>query len=104
MLFSHEQWAELRPLLPTYKPSKKGGRPRLKIKKITEGIFYILENRIPWKSAPREFGSGTALNDYFRDWARLGLFHDLRKARVLGAHYYKLDWDRINKQRDGRST
>ena len=45
MLFSDEQWAEVCPLLPMYKSSPKGGRPRLEKRKIFEGILYVFKNK-----------------------------------------------------------
>ena len=62
--------AELRPLLPNYNPSPKGGRPRLKKRKIFEGILFVFKNKIPWNGVPKDYGSGTALNDYFREWVQ----------------------------------
>ena len=95
MLISDEQWAKLCPLLPNYKKSFKGGRPRLDKRKILEGIIYVSKHKIPWKSAPRVYGSGTSLNDYFREWSREGIFHKIYKER----HWFlilDLDWDKIN--------
>ena len=93
MLISDEQWTKLCPLLPDYKKSPKGGRPRLDKRKILEGIIYVFKYKIPWKGVPKVYGSGTALNDYFREWARGGVFHKIREYHwvlVLG-----LDWDKI---------
>lgn len=94
MFFSDELWAELRPLLPNYKLSPKGGRPRLDNKQILEGILFVFKNKIPWKTVPKEFGSGTALNDYFREWAKAGVFHKLKENHKIKFLY--LDWEKID--------
>lgn len=94
MLFSDELWAELCPLLPNYNLSPKGGRPRLDKRKIFEGIMFVFQNRIPWKGVPKVYGSGTALNDYFREWSKNGVFHDLKDSHFSTIHC--LDWDKID--------
>ena len=98
MLFSDEQWAEIGPLLPTYKPSPKGGRPRLEKRKILEGIIYVSKNKIPWNAVPKVYGSGTALNDYFREWAAKGVFHKLKVSHL--PLIFCLDWDRVESLND----
>ena len=93
MLFSDEQWAEVCPLLPMYKSSPKGGRPRLEKRKIFEGILYVFKNKIPWKGVPKVYGSGTALKEYFREWSKKGVFHQIKDR-----HYsivLNLDWDKV---------
>ena len=97
MLISDEQWATVFPLLPDYKKSSKGGRPRLDKRKILEGIIYVSKNKIPWKAVPKIYGSGTALNDYFREWAKKGIFHNVKEkdwTLVLN-----LDWDKVESLR-----
>ena len=97
MFISDKQWADVCPLLPIYKQSPKGGRPRLDRRKILEGIMYVSKNKIPWKEVPKVYGSGTALNDYFREWAREGVFHKIRE------HHWSIvicfDWDKIRSLR-----
>ena len=101
MFFTDEQWAELCPLLPNYKPSQKGGRPRLDKRKILEGITFVFENNIPWKAVPpKVYGSGTTLNDYFREWSRNGVFHDIKESiSPLNPLILCLDWDKIKSLR-----
>ena len=94
MLIPDEQWAKLCPLLPDYKKSSKGGRPRLNKRKILEGIMYVSKHKIPWKAVPKVYGSGTALNDYFREWARGGVFHRIKDQNWVLV--LDLDWEKIN--------
>ena len=96
MLFSDDEWAEVCPMLPTYEMSPKGGRPRLNKRKVIEGIYYLLDNKLPWNAAPPVYGSGTALNDYFREWAKKGAFQALKK-KLPPTHplVLTLDWEKI---------
>ena len=70
-------WQRIEPLLPTYKQNCKGGRPRLDLRKVVSGIFYILQTGSQWKAMPREFGSGSAIHAYFQEWVRRGVFQKL---------------------------
>lgn len=70
-------WERLEPLLPIYKRSGKGGRPRLPLRKVVCGILYVLRTGCQWKAMPREFGSGSAIHAYFQEWVRRGVFGKL---------------------------
>jgi putative transposase len=67
-------WHQIEPLLPKYRTSRKGGRPRLDLRKVMDGIFYVLRTGCQWKAMPPEFGSSSAVHDYFQQWTRLGVF------------------------------
>jgi len=71
------------PLLPKYSVSRKGGRPRLPMRQIADGIFYVLRTGCQWKAAPREYGSGSALHSYFQEWTARGIFYNLWKNALL---------------------
>ncbi len=72
-------WQEMEPLLPKYKASPKGGRPRLPLRQIADGIFYVLRTGCQWKAAPREFGSGSSLHACFQEWTQRVVFDRLWK-------------------------
>lgn len=78
-----ELWERMEALLPKYEPSSKGGQPRLPLRPVAEGIFYVLRTGCQWKLAPREFGSGSALHNYFQEWTELGVFRELWKQALL---------------------
>ncbi|MCY4644083.1 MAG: transposase [Bacteriovoracales bacterium] len=81
---SLELWEGIRPHLPPSRPHLKGGRPRLNPKAVFEGILTIKANKLPWRAADRKaFGSKTALNDYYRSWAKRGVFHALREQGLF---------------------
>lgn len=80
-------------LLPKYPVSREGGRPRLPLRKVVAGILYVLRTGCQWKAMPREFGSGSAIHDYFQEWTDSGVFAKL--WRVALEEYDKLlgiDW------------
>ena len=76
-------WERMFPLLPKYPVSPKGGRPRLPLRRIAEGILYVLRTGCQWKAAPREYGSGSTLHAYFQEWTELGVFRRLWKKALL---------------------
>jgi putative transposase len=73
----HPLWERMEFLLPKYKPSPQGGRPRLPIRNVANGIFYVLLTGCQWKAMPREFGSGSTIHAYFQEWVALGVFEKL---------------------------
>lgn len=86
-------WQRLEPLLPKYRVSCEGGRPRLPLRKVVAGILYVLRTGSQWKAMPREFGSGSAIHDYFQEWTDSGVFAAL--WRVALEEYDELvgiDW------------
>ena len=76
-------WQRLQPLLPRYRKSRKGGRPRVDLRIVANGIFYVLRTGCQWKAAPKEFGSGSTLHRYFQEWTAAGVFRKLWKAALL---------------------
>jgi transposase len=75
-------WERMEPLLPKYRSSPKGGRPRLPVRNVANGIFYVLLTGAQWKAMPSEFGSGSAIHAYFQEWVRLGVFAKLWKLAL----------------------
>jgi transposase len=70
-------WQRMEPLLPKYRRSRKGGRPRLQLRRVMDGIFYALRTGCQWKALPPEFGSGSTVHAYFQEWTRRGVFRKL---------------------------
>ncbi len=75
-------WNRIAPLLPHYKTSCQGGRPRLDLKRVVMGILYVLRTGCQWKAMPAEFGSGSAIHTYFQEWVQRGVFHKLWRAAL----------------------
>lgn len=87
-------WDQLEPLLPKYKRSPKGGKPRLPQRQVANGIFYVLVTGCQWKAMPREFGSGSAIHAYFQEWVALGIFQMLWRIALQEYDDAKgIDWE-----------
>ncbi len=76
-------WVRMEKLLPKYTPNPKGGRPRADLRKVADGIFYVLRTGCQWNAVPREHGSGSTLHRYFQQWTQAGVFRKLWKASLL---------------------
>lgn len=60
------EWAVLAPLLP---PPKPRGRPRtVDLRRIVNGLFYVLRSGCAWRYLPREYGPWQTVYWYFRQW------------------------------------
>jgi len=91
---SDELWWQIEPLLPMYPISPLGGRPRLHLRLVMDGIFYVLRTGCQWKALPPEFGSASAVHDYFQEWTQLGIFQ--RVWRQVLRYYDEargIDWN-----------
>lgn len=98
-----ELWQRMQPLLPRYQKSCQGGQPRSDLRKVANGIFYVLRTGCQWKAAPREFGSGSTLHRYFQEWTVLGVFRKLWKAALLEYDELKgIQWNWLSV--DGATT
>jgi transcriptional regulator with AAA-type ATPase domain/transposase len=77
-------WQRMAAMIPA--PKSQTGRPRtVDLRRITEGIFYVLQTGLPWHACPRErFGPPSTVYAYFAQWVRAGLFERLRaEVRAL---------------------
>lgn len=70
------------PLLPKYRRSPQGGRPRVDLRQVMNGIFYVLRTGCQWRALPREFGSGSTAHRYFQEWTKQGVFRRLWKQQL----------------------
>jgi transposase len=86
-------WERIDLLLPIYKASPKGGRPRLPMRNVVGGILYVLATGCQWKAMPKQFGSGSAIHAYFQEWVKLGVFAKLWKLALTEYDDLKgIDW------------
>jgi transposase len=90
---SDEFFARIEPLLPRFRTSKKGGRPRLAWRPVIDGIFYVLRTGCQWKAVPPEFGSGSGVHNYFQLLVKRRIFTKLWKAALEEYDELKgIDW------------
>lgn len=76
-------WRRWEKLLPKYHRSSKGGRPRLELRRVAEGIYFVLRTGCQWKLVPAEYGSGSSLHRYFQEWVEYGVFRKLWKRGLI---------------------
>jgi transposase len=87
-------WERIAAILPNYKPSCKGGRPRLPLRNVVTGILFVLRTGCQWKAMPAQFGSGSAIHAYFQEWVERGLFHKLWRLALEEYDELKgIDWE-----------
>jgi len=92
-------WEYMKPLLPAYEPSPKGGRPRTNLRETADGIFYVLRSGCQWNAMPREFGSSSSAHRYFQEWVTTRVFWKLWQQGLLEYDELsgiKWDWQSID--------
>ena len=67
---SEEQFARLRPLLP----SDTRGIPRVDDRRVISGIIHVLQSGCRWRDAPACYGPYKTLYNRFVRWARKGVW------------------------------
>jgi transposase len=86
-------WERIDLVIPIYKSSRKGGRPRLPMRNVVGGILYVLATGCQWKAMPKQFGSGSAIHAYFQEWVEAGVFEELWELALAEYHDLKgIDW------------
>ena len=86
-------WERIDLVIPIYKRSCKGGRPRLPMRNVVGGILYVLATGCQWKAMPKQFGSGSAIHTYFQEWVQLGVFEELWQLALTEYDQLKvIDW------------
>ncbi len=97
-LLPDELWAVIEPILPTYVPSPKGGRPPIGNKEALTGILFVLITGTPWEYLPQEMGCGSGMTCWrrLRDWQQAGLWHKIHLQMLDLLGYADLiDWSRV---------
>src|SRR5438477_10843217 len=67
-------WDECRPLLPPEKAPGTPGRPAVPLRRVLDGVLYVLRTGCQWKAVPREFGSGSTVHRRFQSWVEHGVW------------------------------
>src|SRR5258706_15452247 len=75
---SKELWRQLRPLIPAFVPSTKGGARKLAAsdEAAINGILFVLQTSIPWEDLPQSLG-------YRSEERRVGKSVDLGGRRII---------------------
>jgi putative transposase len=86
------QWALLLTLLPARKWRPGGpGRPPCDLRRVVNGILYLLKTGCQWRMLPLDFGKWNTIYAYFKRWRRAGVW-----ARLMAA------LRQLERQRQGR--
>ena len=96
-LVSDELWAIIEPLLPKYRPSRKGGRPRVPNRAALTGILFVLRSGIEWQMLPTEMGCGSGSTCWRRlaEWQRRGIWKRVHRTLLERlAEADQIDWSR----------
>jgi len=81
-------------LLPSPKPKKKSGRPRMDDRLAANGIFYVLRTGCQWNALPRSLGASSTIHDRFQEWREAGVFQRLWEAGLMEYDTKKgLNWE-----------
>ena len=73
-----KEWERILPQLPK---AKVRGRPRKHdLRRIVDGIFYLLQSGCQWDMLPKDFPPWQTVYRYFRDWRKDGTWARLHDA------------------------
>ena len=61
-----EEWALVAPLIPP--PKRGGGKRRVNIREVVNGIFYVLWTGCQWKALPKDFPAKSTVHWYLMLW------------------------------------
>ena len=100
-------WSKVEPLIPAveraegrkYKRKPGAGRKPMPSRQAFSGVVYVLRTGIQWKALPREFGSASAVHQYFQNWQKAGLFLKLWRSGLAeydGMQGIAWEWQRID--------
>src|SRR3954471_10854935 len=77
-------WDECRPWLPPEKAPGTPGRPAVPLRRVLDGILYVLRTGCQWQAVPRVFGSGSTCHRRFQQWAQDGTWERLWREQLVG--------------------
>jgi transposase len=61
-----DEWLHIEPFIP---PAKSGGgKRRVNMREVVNGIMYVLSTGCQWRYVPKDFPSKTTLHRYFDLW------------------------------------
>jgi transposase len=87
-------WEQIVPLLPSPKPKKKAGRPRMDTRRAMTAIFYRLRTGCRWNALPRSLGAVSTVHGHFQEWRAAGVFIALQQAGLLQDDAHQgVEWD-----------
>jgi len=100
-------WSKVEPLIPVvkraagrkYQRKPGAGRKPMAARQVFSAIVYVLRTGIQWKALPREFGSASAVHQYFQNWQKAGFFLKLWQSGLAeydGMQGIAWEWQSID--------
>ena len=71
-----EQWAAIKPFMPTNQP----GARRVDDRRVISGIIHVLKTGCRWVDCPKEYGPHTTVYNRFNRWSRKRFWTDMLEA------------------------
>jgi putative transposase len=68
-------WELIRPYLPPQKP--KTGRPRANLRKLFNGILYVLKTGCTWADVPKEYGTKSTVHRLHQELSNSGTYEKI---------------------------
>jgi transposase len=86
-----EQWELIEKLLP---PKAKTGRGRSDLRRILNGVFWILRTGAPWRDLPKRYGRWKTVYHWFNQWRKDGTWDRLLEAMQIRLDREgRIEWD-----------
>jgi putative transposase len=79
-----DAWGEeCRRLLPREKAPGTPGQPAVPLRRVLDGVLYVLRTGCQWKAVPRVFSSGSTCHRRFQQWAQDGTWERLWREQLV---------------------
>jgi putative transposase len=75
-------WERMQNILPKYRKSRKGGRPRKDLRRVADAIFYRMRTGYQWKVIPPSLCPGSTAFSYFKQRVDKGVFPKIWKLAL----------------------
>lgn len=72
------EWQLVKPLIP--KPKRGGGKRRVDMREVVNGIMYVLSTGCQWRYLPKDLPPRSTVNGYFCQWGWDGTLEKIHHA------------------------
>ena len=80
-------WESMEPYLPPQKPHT--GRPRANMRKLMNGILYVVMTGCTWKDVPRKYGSKSTVHRFHLYLCEHGIYQKIFNELLNKGYYLK---------------
>ncbi len=75
---SDQQWAVIKPLLPTKQPDAR----RVDDRRVLSGVIHVLRTGCRWQDTPSVYGPSTTIYNRFHRWSQRGIWQGMLAALI----------------------